>query len=168
LGLCQPGPGLPSLAGFFTSGKGQVKVRGMWGPGRCQGGVAVALLLAGFSGGCDDKGAPEYVADQFVDAYFRRMDQQAARQFTALGATEMLDRELELTRAVRGQGYTQEEASGQVACRRKDRATRGERVRFAYDIDIKRDDSEEHRAADVELAKIQAAWKVVRVEVKNP
>jgi hypothetical protein len=117
---------------------------------------------------CTDKGAPEYVADQFVDAYFRRMDQQAALQFTALGATEMLDRELDLTRAVRGQGYTQDEASGQVVYRRKSRATRGERVRFDYEIDIKRDDSEEHRAADVELAKIQSAWKVVRVDVKTP
>jgi hypothetical protein len=118
--------------------------------------------------GCSDKSAPEYVADQFVDAYFRRMDQQAALQFTALGATEMLDRELELTRAVRGQGYTQDEASGQVNCQRKARSSRGERVRFDYEIDIRREDSEEHRAADVELAKIQAAWKVVRVEVKTP
>ena len=131
-------------------------------------GLAIALILGCFSAGCSDKAAPEYVADQFVDAYFRRMDQQAARQFTALGATEMLDRELELTRAVRGQGYTQEEASGQVACRRKARTTRGERVRFDYEIDIKQGDSEEHRAADVELTKIQAAWKVVRVDVKSP
>ncbi len=131
-------------------------------------GWAVAALLGGVLGGCSDKGAPEYVADQFVEAYFRRMDQQGARQFTALGATEMLDRELELTRAVRGQGYTQDEASGQVTCRRKARATRGERVRFDYEIDIKQGDSEEHRAADIELAKIQTAWKVVRVEVKSP
>ena len=143
----------------------------MWGAQSRQGGanwVPVALLLAGFAAGCADKSAPENVADQFVDAYFRRMDQRAARQFTALGPTEMLDRELELTRAVRGQGYTQDEVSGQVACRRKGRATRGERVRFDYDIDIKQGDSEEHRAADVELAKIQTAWKVVRVDVKSP
>jgi len=147
----------------------------MWGRRGRQGGfqgavraVAAALLLSGLATGCTDKSAPEYIADQFVDAYFRRMDQQAARQFTALGATDMLDRELELTRAVRGQGYTQEEATGQVACRRKARATRGERVRFDYEIDIKRDDSEEHRSADVELTKIQAVWKVVRVDVKTP
>jgi hypothetical protein len=126
---------------------------------------AVALLLGT---ACSDKSGPEYIADQFVDAYFRRMDQQAALQFTALGATEMLDRELDLTRAVRGQGYTQEEASAQVSYHRKSRATRGERVRFDYQIDIKREDSEEHRAADVELAKIQTAWKVVRVDVKTP
>jgi hypothetical protein len=140
----------------------------MWGALRWREGVTIALLVGGLAAGCSDKSAPEYVADQFVDAYFRRMDQQAARQFTALGATEMLEREPDLTRAVRGQGYTQEEASGQVSCRRKSRATRGERVRFDYDIDIKQGDSEEHRAADVELAKIQAAWKVVRVEVKSP
>jgi hypothetical protein len=130
--------------------------------------VTAGLLAGTLALGCTDKTAPEYVADQFVDAYFRRMDQQAARQFTALGATEMLDRELELTRAVRGQGYTQEEASGQVTCKRTGRAARGERVRFDYEVDIKREDSEEHRAADVELAKIQTAWKVVRVAVKSP
>ena len=115
---------------------------------------------------CTDRAAPEYVADQFVDAYFRRMDQQAARQFTALGATEMLDRELDLVRSVRSQGYTPDEAAAQVVFRRTAKNTRGERVRFDYEITIKHDESEEHRAADVELAKIQAAWKVVRVDVK--
>src|SRR4029079_19554943 len=108
-------------------GRGGAPGRGPWRL------LGVALLLGA---GCSDKTAPEYVADQFADAYFRRMDQQAALQFTALGATEMLDRELNLTKAVRGQGYTQEEASGQVACRRKARATRGERGRFDYDIAI--------------------------------
>jgi len=123
--------------------------------------------LSGLStGGCADKGAPEYVADQFVDAYFRRMDQQAARQFTALGATEMLDKELDLVRSVRAQGYTPDEAAAQVVCRRTARGSRGERVRFDYEITIVHDESEEHRAADVELAKIQTTWKVVRVEVK--
>jgi hypothetical protein len=115
---------------------------------------------------CTDRAAPEYVADQFVDAYFRRMDQQAARQFTALGATEMLDRELDLVRSVRSQGYTPDEAAAQVVFRRTAKNTRGERVRFDYEITIKHDESEEHRAADVELAKIQTAWKVVRVDVK--
>ena len=116
--------------------------------------------------GCTDKGAPEYVADQFVDAYFRRMDQQAARVFTALGATEMLDRELDLVRSVRADGYTPDQAADQVVCKRTARASRGERVRFDYEITIKHDQAEEHRAADVELAKIQTIWKVVRVDVK--
>src|SRR3954466_13665228 len=108
-----------------------------FGPARL-GWVALSWLLA--FGGCTDKGAPEYIADQFVDAYFRRMDQHAARQFTALGATEMLDKELELVRSVRAQGYTAAEASAEVAVRRKSRGTRGERVRFDYDIDIHRDE----------------------------
>jgi hypothetical protein len=131
----------------------------------------VWLSMLAFLGGggtlsaCTDKGAPEFVADQFVDAYFRRMDQQGARQFTALGATEMLDRELELTRSVRSQ-YSPDEAASEVVCKRT-RGARGERVRFDYDIAIKHDDSEDHRSADVELAKIQAAWKVVRVDVKT-
>ena len=122
------GPAKPRRLLYVRQEPGQS--RGMWGRRGHQGGfdgaakaVAAALLLGGLAAGCTDKAAPEYVADQFVDAYFRRMDQQAARQFTALGATDMLDCELDLTRAVRGQGYTQEEATGQVACRRKTRAT---------------------------------------------
>jgi hypothetical protein len=125
--------------------------------------VAAAPLLAP---GCSDKTRPEYVADQFVEAYFQQMDQQAARQFTALGATDMLDRELELTRGVRLQGFSAAEAADQVVCRRRGRSMRGERVRFDYDVAIKHDQSEEHRTADVELAHIQSAWKVVRVDVK--
>jgi hypothetical protein len=128
--------------------------------------LGLAALAGLAAGGCTDKAAPEYVADQFVDAYFRRMDQQGARQFTALGATEMLDKELDLVRSVRAQGYTPEEAAAQVVVRRTSRSTRGERVRFDYEITIKHEESDEHRAADIELSKIQAAWKVVRVDVK--
>jgi hypothetical protein len=123
------------------------------------------LAVSGWAG-CTDKTGPEYVADQFVDAYFRRMDQQAAREFTALGATEMLDRELDLVRSVRAEGYTPDQAADQVVCKRTARGTRGERVRFDYEITIKHDQAEERRAADVELAKIQTIWKVVRVDVK--
>ena len=124
--------------------------------------------LAGVAalGACTDKAAPEYIADQFVDAYFRRMDQQSARQFTALGATEMLDKELDLVRSVRADGYTPEQAAAEVVVRRTARGTRGERVRFDYENTIKHDESEEHRNADIELSKIQTIWKVVRVDVK--
>jgi hypothetical protein len=129
-------------------------------------GVVVLWLASQLLVGCADKTAPEYVADQFADAYFRRMDQLAARQFTALGATEMLDRELDLVHSVRAQGYTPEQAAAHVVCHRKSRAARGERVRFDYDIAIQHEEAEEHRSADVELAKIQSAWKVVRVDVR--
>ncbi|HMI87480.1 MAG TPA: hypothetical protein VK550_25505 [Polyangiaceae bacterium] len=127
--------------------------------------VLVALVLA-LLPACKDQGAPEYVADQFVEAYFQRMDQQSARQFTAFGATEMLDRELELTRGVREQGYLPAEAAAQVNWRRIGRSTRGERVRFDYDIDIRREGAEDHRRADIELSKVQTGWKVVRVGIQ--
>src|SRR4051812_29787410 len=127
--------------------------------------LAVALLL--FFSACKDQRAPEYVADEFVEAYFRRMDQQGARQFTAFGATEMLDRELELTRSVREQGYLPSEAAAQVNWKRTGRSARSERVRFDYTIDIRREGSEDHRTADVELAKVQSGWKVVRVAVQQ-
>jgi len=129
-------------------------------------GVVSVWLASVLAVGCADKAAPEYVADQFADAYFRRMDQQSARQFTALGATEMLDRELDLVHSVRAQGYTPEQAAAHVVCQRKSRTTRGDRVRFDYDIAIRHDEGEEHRSADVELAKIQSAWKVVRIDVR--
>ena len=116
---------------------------------------------------CKDHGAPEYVADEFVEAYFTRMDQRAAREFTAFGATEMLDRELELTRGVREQGYLPSEAAAKVTWRRTGRSMRGERVRFDYDIDIQREDAQDHRLADIELAKVQTGWKVVRVAVTS-
>jgi hypothetical protein len=128
--------------------------------------LGLAALAGALAGACTDKAAPEYVADQFVDAYFRRMDQQGARQFTALSATEMLDKELDLVRSVRAQGYTPDEAAAQVAVHRASRSTRGERVRFDYEITIKHEESEEHRTADIELSKIQAVWKVVRFDVK--
>jgi hypothetical protein len=139
-----------------------------WAAGVC----ALSLL-----GGCTDKTAPDYIADQFVAAYFQRMDQKEARQFTALGATDMLDRELELTRGIRADGYSAQDAAAEVRCRRRGRSLRGERVRFDYDIAIKHEESEEHRTADVELANIQSdgrtpsahgwGWKVVRVDVKG-
>ena len=126
-------------------------------------GCAVLLLV---TAGCKDQGAPEYVADEFVEAYFTRMDQRAAREFTAFGATEMLERELELTRGIREQGYLPAEAAAKVTWRRTGRSMRGERVRFDYDIDIRREDAEDHRLADIELAKVQSGWKVVRVGVR--
>jgi hypothetical protein len=127
--------------------------------------VCVLWLLG--APACKDHGAPEYVADEFVEAYFSRMDQRAAREYTAFGATEMLDRELELTRGIREQGYSPAEAAAKVTWRRTGRSMRGERVRFDYEIDIRRDDSEDHRLADVELAKIQSGWKVVRLGVRS-
>jgi hypothetical protein len=179
-----------SLAGFFTPGKTQFKVgpRPDRGPParysrrffmtpaqslharrpflrRTFALLAVALSM-GLLSGCKDEGTPEYVADQFVEAYFQRMDQQGARQFTAFGATEMLDRELELTRGVREQGYLPAEAAAQVSWKRTGRSSRGERIRFDYDIEIRREGAQDHRSADIELSKVQAGWKVVRVAVQ--
>jgi hypothetical protein len=132
----------------------------------CARAVVMVALTLGILSACKDQSAPEYVADKFVEAYFQHMDQQAARQFTAFGATEMLDRELELTRGVREQGYLPAEAAAQVNWRRTGRSARGERVRFDYEIDIRREGAEDHRLADIELAKVQEGWKVVRVAIQ--
>jgi hypothetical protein len=131
--------------------------------------AAILLLSTGALGsGCKDTSSPEYVADQFVEAYFQRVDQAAARQFTALGATEMLDREIEATRSIRASGYTPDQATAAVKFRRGTRAMRGDRVRFDYDITIQSDGTEVKRQADVELASIQAAWKVVLLNLRGP
>src|SRR5579859_5532947 len=77
------------------------KLRALLRRGLSAGALAPALSPAG----CRGKRSPEYVADEFADAYFRRMDQEAALRFTALGATEMLDKELADTKALRESGY---------------------------------------------------------------
>jgi hypothetical protein len=129
--------------------------------------VASILALSTALGGCSRQGAPEQVADAFVDAYFRHADQQKAREYTALGATEMLDRELKDVAAVRKEGYTPGETAGaEVTARRGEATRREQRIRFPYEIVIKAEGSETIRDADVELATIGGAWKVVRVGLK--
>jgi hypothetical protein len=125
---------------------------------------AFALALA--PAACRDKGSPEYVADEFADAYFRRMDQEAALRFTALGATEMLDKELADTKALRESGYTPAQAAGAVSMSRGPALRRDARVGFHYDITVRTEDSPLlQQGADLELAQIGGGWKVVTVRM---
>jgi hypothetical protein len=124
------------------------------------GAIAVTLTLAG----CEKQGAPEQVADGFVDAYFRRADQEKAKEFTALTATEMLDRELRDVSQLRKDGYTPTEAGGgDVEVKRGASTRRDQRIRFPYVIVVKNNGAETVRDADVELASIGGVWKVVRL-----
>lgn len=130
--------------------------------------VALVLALSTALAGCAKQGAPEQVADAFVDAYFRRMDQEKAKEYTALGATEMLDKELRDVAQLRKDGYgVNEAAGGDVSVRRGEPQQRDQRLRFPYEIHIKLDGAETVRDADVELANIRGAWKVVRVGLKQ-
>jgi hypothetical protein len=131
--------------------------------------LAATLALTVTLGGCSRKGAPEQIADAFADAYFLRMDQEKAKEYTALGASEMLDAELRSVAQIRKEGYTPNEASGaEVNIRRGESTKRDQRVRFPYEIMVKLPDgSETVRDADVELTQIQGAWKVVRVGLKQ-
>jgi hypothetical protein len=115
---------------------------------------------------CSKEGSPEQVADAFADAYFRRMDQEKAKEFTAFGATAMLDAELHDVAQIRKDGYTPGEAASDVVVRRGAASQRDQRVRFPFEVVIKVDGSETVRDADVELSQIQGTWKVVRVGVK--
>jgi hypothetical protein len=129
--------------------------------------VALALVVTTALAGCAKRGGPEEVADAFVDAYFRRADQEKAKEYTALGATEMLDRELKEVAQLRRDGYTPSEAGGgDVKVRRGESFNRDQRIRFPYEIAVRSEGTETVRAADVELANIGGAWKVVRVGLK--
>jgi hypothetical protein len=118
-------------------------------------------LLAGGVVGCNRPadGSPEKVADAFVDAYFRRADQEGAKQFTAFGASRMLDQEIAEVQQLRKEGHTPSEAQIEVAVERGPRTTRDERVRFDYTLRF----GEAVKHADIELAKVDEVWKVVRV-----
>jgi hypothetical protein len=131
--------------------------------------AVAALALTVAVGGCAKKGAPEQVADAFADAYFRRADQEKAKEFTALGATEMLDTELRAVEKIRREGYTPSEAAdSEVTVRRGEPTARDQRLRFPFEVSIKlQDGSQTIRDADIELTQIQGVWKVVRVGLKQ-
>jgi hypothetical protein len=127
--------------------------------------VAMALALLCLVVACDkaEAGSPEAVADAFCDAYFREADQAKAKQFTAFGATRMLDQEIEDVKGVRESGYDARDAQLDVAIRRGERTNRGERVRFDYVLRYEDRAGEVLKHADVELARVHEEWKVVRV-----
>lgn len=131
-------------------------------------GASLAMfLLASASAGCKrgTENTPESVADSFVDAYFRQMDQERAKQFTAFGATKMLEQELKDVEEVRKGGY--EPGSVAVEARRGEPQPRDERIRIPYELEIRTESGSQLRDADIELTRIDGAWKVVRVGVKT-
>jgi len=109
------------------------------------------------------QGAPEQVADAFVEAYFRHADQEKAKEYTALGATEMLEKELQDVAQLRKDGYTPAEAGADVRVHRGEPTKRDQRVRFPYEIEVRSESGQTTREADVELASIRGTWKVVRL-----
>jgi hypothetical protein len=110
-----------------------------------------------------EPGGPEVVADAFCDAYFVHADQQRAMQFTAFGATKMLEQEIADTKPLRESGYTPGDASLEVGATRGARQARNDRVRFDYAIRTR----DNVRHADVELARVDGEWKVVRLGVSD-
>ncbi len=129
--------------------------------------AALLLAVSATLAGCGKQGAPEQVADAFADAYFRHADQEKAKEYTALGATEMMDEELRGVSQIRKDGYTASEAAGgEITVRRGESSRRDQRVRVPYEIVVKAEGTETVRDADVELANIRGAWKVVRVGLK--
>ena len=126
----------------------------------------MALTLA--LGGCKKKNDAEHVADAFAEAYFEHADQEKAKEYTALGATSMLDEELRSVEKIRKDGYTPGAgALGDIRVHRGASTPRDQRIRVPYEVTVRYEDVETVRDADVELAQIDGAWKVVRVGVKQ-
>jgi hypothetical protein len=124
----------------------------------------LALAVALGSVGCARDGSPESVADAFAEAYFQRMDQEKAKEYTALGASAMLDAELAEVRSLREGGYgPAEAAAAEVVLRRGEAQPRDQRLRFPFEIAVRTEGEELVRNADVELTQIDGRWKVVRV-----
>jgi hypothetical protein len=108
------------------------------------------------------------VADAFAEAYFEHADQEKAKEYTALGATTMLDEELRAVEKIRKEGYTPSDgALGDIRVHRGASTTRDQRIRFPYEVTVRSEGVETVRDADVELSQIDGAWKVVRVGVKQ-
>lgn len=108
------------------------------------------------------------MGDAFVDAYFRKADQEKAKQYTAFGATKMLDREIADVREVRDTGFSPGAAALGVEVERGARSKRGDRVRFDYTLRFGgQDGTEQVKHADVELAQVEGSWKVVRLGVSD-
>jgi hypothetical protein len=119
---------------------------------------AVLALIA-----CAESNSPEAVADAFAEAYFRRMDQQKAKEFTALGASAMLDAELREVSEIRKEGYDPAEAGAAVTLKRGPSSHRDQRIRIPYEVVVSHDDVKTTRDADIELTQLEGSWKVVRV-----
>jgi len=128
--------------------------------------LLVAATLALAVPACSKQGSPEEVADAFAEAYFRRMDQEKAKEFTALGASAMLDEELRSVAEIRKEGYNPSEAGADVTIHRGESTPRDQRVRIPYEIVIKSEGAATTKDADIELTKIEGRWKVVRVGLK--
>ena len=130
--------------------------------------VIATLALTLTLGGCRKKDDAEHVADSFAEAYFEHADQEKAKEYTALGATVMLDEELRSVERIRKDGYTPSAgALGDIRVHRGASTTRDQRLRFPYEVTVRYEGVETVRDADVELAQISGAWKVVRVGVKQ-
>ncbi|MCC6555803.1 MAG: hypothetical protein IT372_22810 [Polyangiaceae bacterium] len=130
--------------------------------------LALALAAAAAAPGChrgNPQGTPESVADAFVEAYFVEVDQEKAKEFTALGATKMLDDELREVAQLRKEDHDYAAARGDVSVQRGEPVSREQRIRFPYRIKVSTEGGEAIHEADVELTQIQGGWKVVRVGV---
>lgn len=144
-----------------------VDVRPKTGQAPCVRGNLIAMVFAVSVPwiGCSQEGSPERVADAFAQAYFNEMNQEKAKEYTALGATAMLDKELADVAEVRRGGYTAADARESVSLKRGEASKREHRIRFPYEVIVRSGDAETVRDADVELSQIQGTWKVVRVGI---
>jgi hypothetical protein len=116
---------------------------------------------------CQD-GAPEGIADRFVDAYFVAASQARALEVASGVARHKLQQELALVDRVRKDGYTPDQARGRVDWRRQSLTVEGDRGRAEYAVDVDLGGTVSARRALLLLRKEGGAWRVANFEMIDP
>ncbi len=93
--------------------------------------IVISFVLAG----CSRGSTPEGVAEQFVEAYYVRIDQIQALEFAAALAREKLQQELQLVAQAR-RGGSVEQARPKIKYTRSDTRSEGRQVFFIYELTI--------------------------------
>lgn len=134
--------------------------------------MLVAALLMACGGGGGKKSGAEGAAEQFLDLYFVRIDQLAARDVTVGPARETIEQELAETASLRADGYGPDQAGRARILYEK--AWTGPVVdgsaRLIYDLRIDHPGSSEdpqHRHVLLTVREDKGTWKVATFTLKE-
>ena len=127
----------------------------------------LAVLLVACGGGA--KAGPEGAAERFLELYFVKIDQLAAREVTSGPAREMIEQELAEVAGVRAEGYGPDQSARSRIT--YERAWVGPVVdgsaRFIYDITIDVSGDTQHRHVLLTVRDDAGTWKVATYTMKD-
>lgn len=131
--------------------------------------ISVTIVLPLMLAGCSSANTAEGVAERFVEAYYVRIDQVQALDFTAALAREKLQRELQLVAQAR-RGGSVEQARPKIEYTRAQIRLEGPRVFFIYDLTIKPTHvSPMLKRVLITTEQLEEHWKVINfAEVDAP